>query len=126
VNAGQLKSNHWRTIFEDRRKKLPDGTVARTLDGLRRSLFDNSPLIKNGNPSRNAAYNLRSERAQQKKGTLDDAPNRRRPVGVLKKNRPEFSCREIDAREIHKYEIIAPKDHRGFLLCTGILIVPTA
>jgi hypothetical protein len=60
-----------------------------------------------------------------KKAMLDDAPNRRRPVGV-EKDYPECSCREIEAREIHKYEIIADRDHWRLLVCTSVLIVPTA
>ena len=56
---------------------------------------------------------------------LDDAPNQRRSV-VVEKDYSECSCREIEAREIHKYEIIAARNHWRLLLCTSVLIVPTA
>ena len=46
----------------------------------------------------------------KKRGTLDDAPKQRRSVGV-EKDYPECSCREIEAREIHKHGIVAARNH---------------
>jgi hypothetical protein len=63
-----------------------------------------------------------SERAHQTNGMLDERVKPKVSVGV-EKDYPECSCREIDAREIHKYEIIA---YWRLLLCTSVLIVPTA
>lgn len=40
--------------------------------------------------------------------------------------RSRHSLTEIEAREMHRYEIIAARNHWRLLLCTSVLIVPTA
>jgi hypothetical protein len=51
---------------------------------------------------------------------------KRGTIGALKKGYPECSCREIEVGEIHKYEIIAARDHRRLLLCISVLIALAA